>query len=102
MLTALHDLIAQRNESSQVELLQSFADLYYSKAPMDELLARSVEDVYGATLSCWQLLQTRKAGEAKVRVLNPDYENYGWQSLHTVIESSAMMSRFWLTRCVCS
>ncbi|MCH2039061.1 MAG: NAD-glutamate dehydrogenase [Saccharospirillaceae bacterium] len=86
MLTALHDLIGQRNETSQVELLKSFADLYYSKAPMEELLARSVEDVYGATLSCWQLLQTRKAGEAKVRVLNPDYENYGWQSLHTVIE----------------
>ena len=86
MLTALHQLITERNDEKQAELLKEFSQLYYSAAPMDELLARSVEDVYGATLSCWQLIQSRKPGEAKVRVLNPDYENHGWQSLHTVIE----------------
>ncbi|MFC3679723.1 NAD-glutamate dehydrogenase [Bacterioplanoides pacificum] len=86
MLTALHQLISERNEEPQAELLRDFSTLYYSAAPMEELLARSVEDVYGATLSCWQLIQSRKPGEAKVRVLNPDYENYGWQCLHTVIE----------------
>ena len=50
------------------------------------MLARSVDDVYGAALSCWQFIQQRDAGCPKVRVFNPDYENHGWQSMHTVIE----------------
>ena len=86
MLTALHQLIDERNDEQQAELLKDFSSLYYSAAPMEELLARSVEDLYGSTLSCWHLIQSRKPGEAKVRVFNPDYENHGWQSLHTVIE----------------
>jgi len=86
MLTALHTLIDERNEATQATLLKQFSDLYYSGAPQDELLARSVDDVYGAALSCWQFIQQREAGSPKVRVFNPDYENHGWQSMHTVIE----------------
>ncbi|WP_289169168.1 NAD-glutamate dehydrogenase [uncultured Pseudoalteromonas sp.] len=86
MLTALHTLIDERNEANQATLLKQFSDLYYSGAPQDELLARSVDDVYGAALSCWQFIQQREAGSPKVRVFNPDYENHGWQSMHTVIE----------------
>ncbi|WP_297530582.1 NAD-glutamate dehydrogenase [Thalassolituus sp.] len=86
MLTPLHALINERNESSLASQLTRFADLYYSGAPSDEVLSRSVEDLYGATLSCWQFIQNRSAGEPKVRVFNPDHENHGWQSLHTVIE----------------
>jgi len=86
MLTPLHSLINERNEPDLAEQLNRFADLYYSGAPSDEVLDRSVEDLYGATLSCWQFIQKRTAGEPKVRVFNPDHENHGWQSLHTVIE----------------
>ena len=52
MLTALHTIIKERNHNEQAAVLQRFADLYFSGAPADELMARSVEDVYGATLSC--------------------------------------------------
>ncbi|WP_353292891.1 NAD-glutamate dehydrogenase [Thalassolituus maritimus] len=86
MLTPLHALINERNDASLAGQLTRFADLYYSGAPSDEVLNRSVEDLYGATLSCWQFVQKRADGEAKVRVFNPDHENHGWQSLHTVIE----------------
>ena len=57
MLTALHQLIDERNDEQQAELLKDFSSLYYSAAPMEELLARSVEDLYGSTLSCWHLIQ---------------------------------------------
>lgn len=86
MLTALKALIADRNEPVQADVLQRFASLYFSGAPEEELMARAVEDLYGATISCWQFIQQRKAGQAKVRVFNPDYENHGWQSMHTVVE----------------
>ncbi|MFL0805855.1 MAG: NAD-glutamate dehydrogenase [Oceanobacter sp.] len=86
MLTALHDIIMERNSDAQANLLSRFADMYYANAPMDELLLRPVSDLYGATLSSWHFVQERRPQEAKVRVFNPDHENHGWQSLHTVVE----------------
>ncbi|WP_221799550.1 NAD-glutamate dehydrogenase [Oceanobacter mangrovi] len=86
MLTALLNLIEERNSAAQAKILGKFAELYYANAPLDELLARPVADVYGATLSSWHFIQQRKPGEAKIRVFNPDYENHGWQSLHSVVE----------------
>ncbi|MDF1762674.1 MAG: NAD-glutamate dehydrogenase, partial [Oleibacter sp.] len=86
MLTALHTLIDQRNQADAATQLKTFANLYYSGAPQEEVLARSVEDLYGAALSCWQFIQQRKPGEASARVFNPDHENHGWRSNHTVVE----------------
>jgi glutamate dehydrogenase len=86
MLTALHDIIADRNPDAQAAVLSRFASLYYANAPVDELLARPVADIYGATLSSWHFVQQRQPGEVKVRVFNPDHESHGWQSLHTVVE----------------
>ena len=34
----------------------------------------------------WNLAQQRAPGETKVNVYNPDFEQHGWQSPHTVIE----------------
>mgnify|MGYP003624977775 FL=1 len=86
MLTALHNIITDRNTPAQANILRRFADTYYANAPVDELLARPVADVYGATLSSWHFIQQRHPHEVKVRVFNPDHENHGWQSLHTVVE----------------
>ena len=86
MLSPFHTLISERNSQAKAEQLTKFADLYYSGAPDDEILARPVEDLYGAALSSWQFIQQREPGVPKVRVFNPDHENHGWQSSHTVIE----------------
>ena len=86
MLSPFHTLISERNEGAKAEQITKFADLYYSGAPDDEILARPVEDLYGAALSSWQFIQQRDPGHPKVRVFNPDHENHGWQSSHTVIE----------------
>ena len=34
----------------------------------------------------WNLAQQRPPGQAKVQVHNPDFEQHGWRSPHTVIE----------------
>ena len=72
MLSPFHTLISERNEGNQAEQLTKFADLYYSGAPDDEILARPVEDLYGAALSSWQFIQQREPGIPKVRPCQSD------------------------------
>ena len=61
--------------------------LFRSQAStQEELSERKLENLYGATLSCWQFLQSFSAEQAKIRVYNPDLEQHGWRAQHTVIE----------------
>jgi glutamate dehydrogenase len=71
------------DEAPQVE---EFVRQYYRRVPPDDLIDRSELDVYGAALAHWNFLCRRAPGEAKVRVYNPQFEQHGWQSPHTVVE----------------
>lgn len=85
-LTALYRLIDERNGKEQAEQIKHFAELYYFGAPSADLNARNIEDLYGATVSCWLFIQNNNISNPKVRVFNPNVEGHGWQSTHTVIE----------------
>lgn len=85
-LTALFQLIDERNNEEQASRIKHFAALYYDGAPSADLNARNTEDLYGATVSCWLFIQKNNISKPKVRVFNPDVESHGWQSTHTVIE----------------
>ncbi len=63
-----------------------FIDQYFRNVSIEDLRNREIEDLYGLVSSHWQLLQERVQGQCKVRVYNPDAEQHGWQSTHTVIE----------------
>ncbi len=63
-----------------------FIQLYYAYCSMEDLEARSIEDLYGAAQSHWQLMLNRQSKELKVRVFNPEYSQEGWSTPHTVIE----------------
>nr|MDQ3386873.1 NAD-glutamate dehydrogenase [Actinomycetota bacterium] len=43
-------------------------------------------DIYGAAVSQWTLAQQREPGTTKIRVYNPQFDEHGWQSSHTVAE----------------
>jgi glutamate dehydrogenase len=85
-LSALNRLIDDRNDKAQAQRIKLFAGLYYDAAPVADLNARNPDDLYGATVSCWQFIQENNITQPKVRVFNPDFEAHGWQSTHTVIE----------------
>jgi glutamate dehydrogenase len=85
-LSALYRLIDDRNDKAQAQRIKMFAALYYDAAPAADLNARNPDDLYGATVSCWQFIQENNISQPKVRVFNPDFEAHGWQSTHTVIE----------------
>ncbi len=87
---AIVDEIAKRVEK-QVEgqsrdLLRKVCHSYYEDLSADELSARKVDDLYGAILAHWNFAAQRKPGETLVRVYNPDFDQYSWQSTHTVVE----------------
>ena len=65
---------------------EAFVRQYYRWVPAEDLASRSSLDLYGAALAQWSFAAQRTRGEAKIRVYNPQPEQHGWQSNHTVIE----------------
>lgn len=85
-LKALCKELGDKLPEERASTLIEFANLYYASASAGDLLEWKLEDLYGSTLACWQFIQERKREQVKVRVFNPDYEQHGWQSTHTIIE----------------
>lgn len=67
------------------QFIENFTQQYYAVTPQNELDQRNIDDLYGATLACWGFIQHRTE-TGKVRIFNPDFEEHGWQSIHSVIE----------------
>jgi glutamate dehydrogenase len=65
---------------------EAFVRQYYHWVPAEDLADRSPLDLYGAAVAHWNLTQQRAPGEIKVHVYNPNFEQHGWQSPHTVVE----------------
>lgn len=73
-------------EGEKAQQIVSFVKQYYRMVSEDDLAEQKISDLYGAALSHLKFATHRKPGETKVRVINPDYEQSGWQSNHTIIE----------------
>jgi glutamate dehydrogenase len=78
--------VRERLEDDEARQVEQFVRQYYRRVPPDDLIGRSELDVYGAALAHWNFICRRMPGEAKVRVYNPQFEQHGWQSAHTVVE----------------
>lgn len=65
---------------------EPFLTHYYEQADAEDVLSRSVADLYGAAMAHWQFARKFSPGSVRVRVYNPNLEEHGWHSEHTVIE----------------
>jgi glutamate dehydrogenase len=82
VIERVHDKL----KPGQADLAERFLRRYYrSVAPVD-LLERDPLDLYGAALAHFRFGEQRKPGQTKVRVYNPQVEQHGWQSTHTIVE----------------
>jgi glutamate dehydrogenase len=72
--------------AEQAERLEAFIHIYYGAVAADDLLERSVADLYGAALGHLNFGSRRTPGTPKVRVYTPQLEEHGWTSTHTVVE----------------
>ncbi|MGO9903196.1 MAG: NAD-glutamate dehydrogenase [Solirubrobacteraceae bacterium] len=86
LIDAVLARVHERLPLEQAEACASFVRQYYDWVPTEDLIDRSPLDLFGAAVAHWNLAQQRVAGEAKIRVYNPDFEQHGWQSPHTVLE----------------
>jgi glutamate dehydrogenase len=88
IIERLVEYIAKRLPQEEVPLVKRFVQQYYLSVSPEDLVNRSLLDLYGAVLSHWHYINQRLPGEAKVQVFNPQLERDGWQSTHTIIEIS--------------
>tara|TARA_R110000868_G_scaffold8205_3_gene42468 strand:+ start:59276 stop:64126 length:4851 start_codon:yes stop_codon:yes gene_type:complete len=72
----------------QQALVTEFVQKFYGSVAYSDLRERSVMDLAGGALSQWNFIFQRAPEVSKVRIYNPNYEDNGWQSTHTIIEVS--------------
>ncbi|MDR9455217.1 MAG: NAD-glutamate dehydrogenase [Spiribacter sp.] len=78
--------VESRWPAAQQRLIQTFLKHYHGAVSTRDLNERDTQNLYGAALSHWALAQTRTAGRARVQAYNPDPEQNGWESTHTVVQ----------------
>ncbi len=71
-----------KNEADQVS---AFVDQLFVSVFVDEFKGRRVSDVLGSIISFWKFVSKFDGGRAKVQVFNPNLEEFGWQSTHSVV-----------------
>jgi glutamate dehydrogenase len=77
---------AERADHAGGEAVEKFLRTYYRHVATEDLLARAPEDLLGAALAHRELAKDRPIGTAKVEVFNPEVEEQGWASGHTVVQ----------------
>jgi len=85
-LEAVVALVRKRAPKAERADLEAFVRGYFRRVAPEDLAERAAEDLFGAALSHWDLARKRAPGTEQLRVLNPDMDEHGWQSSHTVIE----------------
>jgi glutamate dehydrogenase len=86
LIGAVCERVAERVPAGQVRPCTTFVQQYYQWVPSEDLAERSSLDLYGAAVAHWNLSAHRPPGTSRVHVYNPDFEQHGWQSPHTVVE----------------
>lgn len=78
--------LQQEMNAEQVGFCTEFVRQFYSTVALDDLREWNIDDLYGAAVNFWTLIQKRDTNEIKIRIYNPDFERHGWQTTHTVVE----------------
>ncbi|MDF1721874.1 MAG: NAD-glutamate dehydrogenase [Minwuia sp.] len=76
----------QRLKPEDSESLIAFATHMAPHMIANETEPRDPDDAYASLLSFWKLAEQRAPGTALVRVFNPQLDEQGWSSHHTIVE----------------
>src|SRR5215211_3136898 len=86
LLDKVVERVREQLPEDQAPQVEEFVCQYYAWITPEDLAERSPIDLYGAAVAHWSFARQRTPGSAKIRVYNPQFEEYGWQSTHTVLE----------------
>jgi glutamate dehydrogenase len=70
-------------ESQQIKSFVQY--FYHYVAPEDILEHGDASNLYGATVDYWRFARQYTPNQTKVRVYNPQFEQDGWQTSHTIV-----------------
>ena len=79
-------LMKKQVDPAQQTILETFIRKYYKDTAEEDLSDNKAVNLYGAALAHWNFAHLRKPNSSKVRLYNPQFEDHGWQSTHTVVE----------------
>ncbi|WP_432472887.1 NAD-glutamate dehydrogenase [Amphritea sp. HPY] len=86
ILDLLTEKLCAQVPKTLTRAMQLFTEQFFSVSAPEELQNRSQEYLYSTALSYWQMMQHYDSTKPEVRVFNPDYEQHGWHSNHTVLQ----------------
>ncbi|MEL0067322.1 MAG: NAD-glutamate dehydrogenase [Gammaproteobacteria bacterium] len=87
LIAQVDEIIGKKLSKTQAELVSKFSSNFYNSVAESDLIQRSADELYASILSLWHFCQEPVTPErGLIRVSNPNIEEHGWQSKHTVIE----------------
>ena len=87
LIAQVDEIISKKLSKTQAELVSKFSSNFYNSVSESDLIQRSADELYASILSLWHFCQEPVTPErGLIRVSNPNIEEHGWQSKHTVIE----------------
>lgn len=81
----VQEVAATRLQNKVPPNLTRFIDCFFHQYPLNELDGREWQDVFGCVYGFWRCIQSYDGQGAKVKVFNPDLQEDGWLSSHTVV-----------------
>ncbi|WP_290637367.1 NAD-glutamate dehydrogenase [Aquisalimonas sp.] len=86
LLDAVEQRIDERWPREACETIKGLVRGYYLRVAAEDMMQRDPADLYGAVLSHWHLARRRRPGQARIHVYNPETEQHGWESSHTIVQ----------------
>ncbi len=86
LIDAVVTEIGSRLGPDEADLAAGFARHYFHDVAPRDVVAREMLDLYGTALAHLRFAASRRPGTAIIRVYNPNLQQHGWQSTHTVVE----------------
>lgn len=90
LLQHLVDHAHNKLPADQADLISKLIPYYYASVSVDDLHERDIVDLFGALLSFWHIMSEREPNSIDLSIFNPNFEQHGWQSTHTVIALSCI------------
>ncbi|MBX2807732.1 MAG: NAD-glutamate dehydrogenase [Cellvibrionaceae bacterium] len=85
LIGQINDRICRRLSQRDAEKHLCFAGEFLDHYPLRDLGDKSLDMLTGMLEDAYQFIDNNKRKQAKIRIYNPDSDDDGWQSSHTII-----------------
>jgi glutamate dehydrogenase len=86
LLAKLTAQVDEKFPEDEAQQIKSFVEHFSHYVAPEEMLERdTLSNLYGAAVDYWRFARQYTVEQTKVRVYNPQFEQEGWQSAHTIV-----------------